>query len=497
MSINKMEKIKETFKHINDYWKEEEYKKCELEWKQIQPFISKEQTPYHCNGCNTYWKQITFVNDHENICPKCDTHCQPFLCNPINYNSVLKYIDSKYHHYLINDYDNDDIETFAHNILENQLNIPKEKYIRLFQLDKLPYNFPSLKTDDEGIFTGETDEYDIFNTFKLVDGSYQYELKNPDTEIERFIIDNKIKQMRIDLRQNLKGTFSNHQSYVYPVIIASNSAVYDTLYLTDYLLKHIYRILMAIIINGADEELIKQETYMISMREIEGTYKVSNVEFHYGFMRLIDVISNFVSDNNLKDKQEELNAEYIEFKKLNRTMSASISYEDIKYTLEDNILTFKKLKEKINIVCWKDDEYFEIPSYVEYLQQFFCEYYDDIKNIFPIYNRLENIYRLCALNVVLDSFIPETEIHESIYVDTYPRSILCSGGILLAPTNFIKIPFKNHPLVEATQQNIDNKACREAFDNGGFICAFAPKLKIRDCYDKNLKDFHECLSDEK
>ncbi|MBU3733928.1 MAG: hypothetical protein FGM30_05445 [Candidatus Fonsibacter sp.] len=98
MSINKME---ETFTHIRNYWKEEEYKKCELEWKQIQPFISKEQTPYHCNGCNTFWISVQFINDHENICPKCDTHCQPILCNSVNWLSVLKYIDPKYHHYLI------------------------------------------------------------------------------------------------------------------------------------------------------------------------------------------------------------------------------------------------------------------------------------------------------------------------------------------------------------------------------------------------------------
>lgn len=328
----------------------------------------------------------------------------------------------------------DEIEQF---IIDNHLCIPKDDYIRLFEV-KASYDFPTLKTDDDGIFTGETDEYDVFDKFKLVDSSYQHELKNPDIEIEHFIIGNKIKQMRIDLRNNLTGTFSNHKSYVYPIIIASNSAVYDTLYLTDHLLKYVYRMLMAIIINGADEEYIKQETYMISMREIEGTYKVLNIEFHYGFMRLIDMISNFVKDNNLKDKQEELNAEYMEFKKLNRTTSASISYEDIKYTLEYNILTFKKLKEKINVVCSKDDEYFELPSYAKYLQQFFRDYYDDIKNAFPIYNRLENIYRLCALNVVLDNFTPETEIHESIYVDTYPRSILCSGGVLLAPTNFIR-----------------------------------------------------------
>ena len=327
-----------------------------------------------------------------------------------------------------------EIERF---IIDNHLCIPKDNYMTLFEV-KASYDFPTLKTDDDGIFTGDADEYDIFDKFKLVDDNYQYELKNPDIEIERFIIGNKIKQMRIDLRNNLTGTYSNHNSYVYPIIIASNSAVYDTLYLTDHLLKYVYRMLMAIIINGSDEEYIKQETYMISMREIEGTYKVLNIEFHYGFMRLINMISYFVEDNNLKDKQEELKAEYMEFKKLNRTISASISYEDIKYTLEDDILTFKKLKEKMNIVCWKDDEYFELPSYAKYLQQFFREYYDDIKNVFPIYNRLENIYRLCALNVILDNFTPETEIHESIYVDTYPRSILCSGGVLLTPTNFIR-----------------------------------------------------------
>ena len=39
---------------------------------------------------------------------------------------------------------------------------------------------------------------------------------------------------------------------------------------------------------------------------------------------------------------------------------------------------------------------------------------------------------------MLDNFTPETEINESIYVDTYPRSILCSGGILLAPKTFIR-----------------------------------------------------------
>lgn len=93
--------IKETFEHINNNWKEEYYETCYIEWEQIQQFISNEPTPYQCGNCNTYWTKITYINDHDNICPKCDTHCQPFLCNPINYQSVLKYINSVYHEYLL------------------------------------------------------------------------------------------------------------------------------------------------------------------------------------------------------------------------------------------------------------------------------------------------------------------------------------------------------------------------------------------------------------
>jgi hypothetical protein len=98
---SKQKKIEETFTNIRDNWKEEYYKKCLVEWKQIQPFMSKEETPFQCRKCNTYWISVQFINDHENICPKCDTHCQPMLCNPINWLYVLEYIDPKYHHYLI------------------------------------------------------------------------------------------------------------------------------------------------------------------------------------------------------------------------------------------------------------------------------------------------------------------------------------------------------------------------------------------------------------
>lgn len=93
--------IEKTFQHINKYWKEDYYKTCHYEWLQIQLFISSKPTNYQCGRCATYWTKVTFINDHYNICPKCDTYLQPFLCNPINYKSVLRYIDIKWHEYIL------------------------------------------------------------------------------------------------------------------------------------------------------------------------------------------------------------------------------------------------------------------------------------------------------------------------------------------------------------------------------------------------------------
>jgi len=56
--LSKQKKTEDTFQHIREYWKEEEYRKCLFEWKQIQPFISKEATKYQCCGCDTFWTSV-------------------------------------------------------------------------------------------------------------------------------------------------------------------------------------------------------------------------------------------------------------------------------------------------------------------------------------------------------------------------------------------------------------------------------------------------------
>ena len=99
-------KIEETFKHINEYWTEEEYKKCYIEWEEIKKYIitnshnnDSKCEKFICNNCNTIWCDKKFI--YESICCACDTHCQPYLCNPINYKSILKYINPIWHNYLL------------------------------------------------------------------------------------------------------------------------------------------------------------------------------------------------------------------------------------------------------------------------------------------------------------------------------------------------------------------------------------------------------------
>ena len=103
--MNKENQMKEAFTSIRDDWTEEHYSQCRPVWEKIKSFISKEPTQYYCSNCETYWTKVKYINDHLNICPKCDTYWEPFLCNPINYSSVLEYIDPKYHHYLIDVYE--------------------------------------------------------------------------------------------------------------------------------------------------------------------------------------------------------------------------------------------------------------------------------------------------------------------------------------------------------------------------------------------------------
>ena len=98
-SSEQLDKIRESFTYINNHWFEEDFKDNLDTWKMIHKHISFRITPHRCHGCGTHWVSENFVLNH-GICPRCDTWLHPILSNPINKESVLSYIDPKWHRYI-------------------------------------------------------------------------------------------------------------------------------------------------------------------------------------------------------------------------------------------------------------------------------------------------------------------------------------------------------------------------------------------------------------
>lgn len=58
---------------------------------------------FECKRCGTRWTNDNFICSTMNICSSCDTNVQPYLSNPKNRESVIKYIDKKYWKYIFED----------------------------------------------------------------------------------------------------------------------------------------------------------------------------------------------------------------------------------------------------------------------------------------------------------------------------------------------------------------------------------------------------------
>jgi hypothetical protein len=412
-------------------------------------------------------------------------------------------------------------------LLAYETYVPKEEYLRIFRLNSI-YSFPSLLVDKNGLFTAQTKLYGTFDDFMIDKNTCQAIIKGGavlDEEIEKAILSNHIREVVIDLLLDKDDThFVNHKCSVYPSNISLMPEIYDTLYLSDYLLKFIYKIFVEMSILGYTNEQIYHQNFIIGYTEseIQGFFKISSIRGRPGFSKLLNVIKLFILKNklNLDPKLKESYHSFHKAKTDKDILRIYMNYGTISYQSDfiDNKyhIQLQPLEPKCVISFKSDGVYKEIPYYAELIKRFMEEHYHDIREAFPIYKRLENIYRLICIGHLMhriqlgkdiESFSLEEhldKLEKCAYIDRYPHSLKCAGGVLVSPvhfkkiekptlSSFIQIPFKEHPIVEATQKNIDNKSCKSAFDNGGLICAFAPKLKIRDCYDKNLKDFHECL----
>ena len=370
-------------------------------------------------------------------------------------------------------------------MLLNQHSIPKN----LFEHTD-DYSFPSLITDEKGIFTGACKKYHTYDLF-TDKGDLILEEDERDFELENYILDHQIEFVDIDLdkaQTNVNPLFESQRCKVYPENIKDVPAIYDTLFACDYLLKYIYRILLQVLVLQRSLEQIYTSNYLISYKPVKGEYPIANIYKRAGFTKLVNTIRLFALKN--KSQLSLIKESYETCKSNTKHIRVNLTFPKMNYSVDENYLQFHPLVPNVKITYGDDP----VPFYLTFVKQFIEEHYQDIKTAFPIYNRLENIYRLCALVRFRQNNLENTSTphYELVYTRTFPDKIMCCGGITLVPKLFVKIPFKDHPLIERKEKI---KECRKVFDNAGLLCSFAPKLQIRDCLDRNLKNFHECLKE--
>lgn len=319
--------------------------------------------------------------------------------------------------------------------------IEKNLYYSLFKLPKGEelYNFPSLSIDENGIIITNCPEYQKFNKFNKSDFSI-IRSSISDEELENTVLSNNIMEYKIDLDTSPKGLpfFESHNCSIYPEIIKDIPVIYDTLYICDYYLKFIYRIvLQCLVLEKTDDEVIFSN-FLIAYKEINSQYAVSSLNDRPEFIQIIKVIKSFVEkfkdDPKIKESyQDTLGKDAI--------IRIQITYKKILFSTDDEYLYFLPLIPEVEMSYSLNKE---LPYFLTYVKKFVEDHYDDIKNAFPIYNRLENLYRLCAINRfknlnTLESFDIDTPECKLVYTRKFPDQIMCCGGYIGKTNKAVKV----------------------------------------------------------
>lgn len=319
--------------------------------------------------------------------------------------------------------------------------IEKNLYYSLFKLPKSEelYNFPSLPIDENGIIITNCPEYQKFNKFNKSDFSIIHSSIS-DEELENAVLSNNIMEYKIDLDTSPKGLpfFESHNCSIYPEIIKDIPVIYDTLYICDYYLKFIYRIVLQyLVLERTDDEVIFSN-FLIAYKEINSQYAVSSLNDRPEFIQIIKVIKSFVEkykdDPKIKESyQDTLGKDAI--------IRIQITYKNILFSTDDEYLYFLPLIPEVEMSCSLNKE---LSYFLTYVKKFVEDHYDDIKNAFPIYNRLENLYRLCAINRfknlnTLESFDIDTPECKLVYTRRFPDQIMCRGGYVGKTNKAVKV----------------------------------------------------------
>lgn len=341
-----------------------------------------------------------------------------------------------------------DNETFARIMLLSEAKIPINIYRSMFK-DVTDYTFPHLDMI-RGIWNGQSTEYTQFSKFisksdETMECVYE-DMKPVDTEIYDLIVNNNIMKTYVDLKMGNQSTFRVYESQFFPKIL-HHTAVYDILFLTDYWLKFVHRIFTLVLLK---EENIAQNSYVIGLQPVNGHHHIASFGKYTNFMNLVEGVKQYLGALNLNDTEWEKYKHQI----LNEKLSIWLDYNSIGFSYNDipegKCIDIQQISMNVNVLVGESNVIPTADHIYSHIKNMLEANYQNIKILFPIFGRLENIYRLIAynnikaiikaghivsnerINITLQSDKPPAQSTEKFAFD-----IAGIGGINLSPRNIV------------------------------------------------------------
>jgi hypothetical protein len=264
---------------------------------------------------------------------------------------------------------------------------------------------------------------------------------------------------------------------VYPAaLITPGSPVFDVLLQCDHLFKHIYRYIVQV----AFLDKLTVESYIFATQlDSQKRLQVEPTAKRAGFTALKNEVTLFKLRH--RDQLQQWRDNHHKYK--GQEFCAQLVFDRVDFDTTDTHISFYTLQPTVR-TAWMDRTPLPPDHPAAVLQLFVAEHYPAIKRAFPVYQHLETVFCLCALNVISgkqhEDAMPLTVVGE--YVD----GIYHVGGVKMQPQ-------PTRVTTEEARVKARADPCRKAFDIGGFACAFMPALMIQDCLAANEQDFLRCL----
>lgn len=339
------------------------------------------------------------------------------------------------------------------------------------------YTFPHLLKDSDGFVVHPTIDNDCdYSAFTIESGKWRAIVspaKHRDVALEEvFGRFPDLNQVEIDLKA-APGCAGVCEASLSPPTIAF-TAVYDVLFYTDWLFKFINRYLCGLLFEERSYDSIGRKDLIVTFSPVSGDYMAAPTYRRAGFTALKNEVMLFKLQNraNLALWRRD-HAKYAAEK---REFRAQLLFGQLDVSIHGDVVQFGEIVPCVlvgdNVGQPLPDDH---PAHV--LRQFVETHYPRLRKAFPVYRRLEAIFKLCAINglVNMDGVNPSPTAIPLHKVARHVESVYLRGGIKLQP---------------------DISHCRKIFDRYGLACAFVHKQAIEDCYERAETRFLQCVEAE-